>query len=84
MAWDRRDALLLALWRRDPCAVRSVWQACQEVQDCKLLAEVLKVALMVGNFLNAGNKNGAAAGFQIDALLKLRDVKSTRSRWMGY
>lgn len=55
-------------------------QACQEVQDCTLLAEILKVSLLVGNFLNAGNRNGAAAGFQIDALLKLKDVKSTRSR----
>jgi hypothetical protein len=34
-----------------------------------------------GNFLNAGNRDGAAAGFQIDALLKLKDVRSTRARW---
>jgi hypothetical protein len=57
-----------------------VLQACQEVTDCTLLAEILKMALMVGSFLNAGNKNGTAVGFQIDALLKLKDVKSTRSR----
>ena len=36
--------------------------------------------LTAGNFLNAGNRDGAAAGFQIDALLKLKDVRSTRAR----
>lgn len=30
--------------------------------------------------MSAGNHNGAAAGFQIDALLKLKEVKSTRAR----
>ncbi|GAB4820268.1 hypothetical protein N2152v2_007314 [Parachlorella kessleri] len=54
-------------------------QACQEVRECSQLTEVLRVALAVGNFLNAGNSNGCAAGFQVDSLLKLKDVKSTRS-----
>jgi len=33
-----------------------------------------------GNFLNAGNRDGTAAGFQIDALAKLKDVRSSRAR----
>lgn len=33
-----------------------------------------------GNFLNAGNRNLAATGFQIETLVKLKDVRSTRAR----
>lgn len=36
--------------------------------------------LPAGSFLNAGNKDGAASGFQVDALLRLKDVRSTRAR----
>lgn len=32
------------------------------------------------NFLSAGNQKGGAPGFQIDALLKLKDVRSSRAR----
>lgn len=59
-------------------------QACEEVQGCQLLVAILKTALLVGNFLNAGNaRTGDALGFQIDALLKLKDVRSTRARWVA-
>jgi hypothetical protein len=59
-------------------------QACEEVDACDLLRIFLKVALLAGNFLNAGSRaTGAAAGFQIDSLLKLREVKSSKSRWAG-
>ena len=34
-----------------------------------------------GNFLNAGNRNLAATGFQIETLVKLKDVRSTRARY---
>ena len=39
--------------------------------------------LPTGSFLNAGNKDGAASGFQVDALLRLKDVRSTRARCVG-
>ncbi|KAI3430710.1 hypothetical protein D9Q98_005298 [Chlorella vulgaris] len=54
--------------------------ACQEVQQCEVLRTVLKVALLAANFLNAGNPSGTAAGFQLDALPRLKDVRSTRAR----
>lgn len=51
-----------------------------QVRSCALLPTVLKVSLAVGNFLNTGNRNGAAAGFKLDALLKFKDVRSTGGR----
>lgn len=36
--------------------------------------------LAVGNFLNAGSFNGAAQGFQLEVLLKLKEVRSRRSK----
>lgn len=53
--------------------------ACREVRDSPLLRTILKTSLLIGNFLNAGNRNGSAAGFHINDLLKLRDVRSTRA-----
>ncbi|KAK9814344.1 hypothetical protein WJX72_004222 [[Myrmecia] bisecta] len=60
--------------------VDTLMAACDEVRTNKLLPTVLKIALAVGNFLNAGNRNGAAAGFQIETLLKLKEVRSTSTR----
>lgn len=61
-------------------AAGSVTAACTEVRESSLLRSILKTALSIGNFLNAGNRAGSAAGFQVDTLLKLRDIKSTTSR----
>ncbi len=61
-------------------AAGSVTSACTEVRDSSLLRSILKTALTIGNFLNAGNRAGSAAAFQVDTLLKLRDIKSTTSR----
>ena len=38
------------------------------------------VALAAGNALNAGTARGDAAGFTLDSLHKLSDVRSTLSR----
>lgn len=62
-------------------AAISVITACTEIRDSALLQSALKTALAIANFLNVGNLNGAAvAGFQVEGLLKLRDIKSKRSR----
>ena len=51
--------------------------ACREVDACQpLLSTILNSAMLVGSFLNAG----AVGGFQIDALLKLKDVRSSRPK----
>ena len=52
--------------------------ACSEVRANALLPAVLKTALDVGNYLNAGHRVGAAAGFAIESLLKLKAVRSSK------
>ena len=50
----------------------------QEVCNNQLLHLILKIIHLIGNFMSAGN--GGAIGFQLDTLLKLKDVKSTRNK----
>lgn len=57
--------------------IQTISAACAEVRGCVLLPAVLKTALDVGNYLNAGHRAGAAAGFQIESLLKLKAVRSS-------
>ena len=57
--------------------------ACLEVRTSRLLLLVLKISLIVGNFLNSGAQQGSAVGFHLDTLLKLKDVKSTKSKKMS-
>ena len=52
--------------------------ACAETRNNRLLPCVLKTCLDVGNYLNAGHRAGAAAGFQIESLLKLKAVRSSK------
>ena len=61
--------------RGDAATLRA---ACGEVRGCALLPGLLMTCLAVGNFLNSGNRAGAAAGFQIESLLKLRAVRSPK------
>ena len=50
------------------------------MRNSDLLLLILKISLIVGNFLNAGAHQGSAVGFHLDTLLKLRDVKSTKDK----
>ncbi len=52
----------------------------QEVRNSDLLLLILKISLIVGNFLNSGAAQGSAVGFHLDTLLKLKDVRSTRNK----
>ncbi|KAG1652410.1 hypothetical protein FOA52_012192 [Chlamydomonas sp. UWO 241] len=54
--------------------------ACAEVCGNPLLHLILKIALIIGNFLNAGAPQGSAIGFQLDTLLKLKDVRATNNK----
>lgn len=50
--------------------------ACREVKASDRLQSFLAVALMTGNFLNAGTNKGAARGVRIESLLKFNDTRS--------
>ena len=49
--------------------------ACAELRDCPPFMKLLQAVLELGNHLNQGTQRGAAAGFRLDTLLKLADVK---------
>ena len=49
--------------------------ACAELRECSPFSKLLQAVLELGNYLNAGTQRGAAAGFKLDTLLKLADVK---------
>lgn len=51
--------------------------ACRQLSACQDLTHLLAAVLELGNHLNAGTHRGAAAGFRLDTLLKLADVKGT-------
>ncbi|XP_041845585.1 protein diaphanous homolog 1-like isoform X2 [Melanotaenia boesemani] len=56
--------------------VVSVTAACEELQKSETFSKLLQIILLVGNYMNAGSRNGMAFGFTISYLCKLRDTKS--------
>ncbi|XWS51036.1 hypothetical protein CRYUN_Cryun12cG0141800 [Craigia yunnanensis] len=51
--------------------------ACKELRSRGLLLKLLEAILKAGNRMNAGTARGNALGFNLSALQKLSDVKST-------
>lgn len=49
--------------------------ACSELRESEPFSKMLQAVLELGNYLNAGTQRGSAAGFKLDTLLKLADVK---------
>uniref|UniRef100_A0A8D3E3D8 Diaphanous related formin 1 n=1 Tax=Scophthalmus maximus TaxID=52904 RepID=A0A8D3E3D8_SCOMX len=56
--------------------VVSVTAACEELRQSQNFSTLLQIILLVGNYMNAGSRNGKAFGFSISYLCKLRDTKS--------
>ncbi|XP_007565854.1 protein diaphanous homolog 1 isoform X1 [Poecilia formosa] len=56
--------------------VVAVTAACEELRNSNTFAKLLQIILLVGNYMNSGSRNGAAFGFSISYLCKLRDTKS--------
>ncbi|XP_021506906.1 protein diaphanous homolog 1 isoform X1 [Meriones unguiculatus] len=54
----------------------SVTAACEELRKSESFSSLLEITLLVGNYMNAGSRNGGAFGFNISFLCKLRDTKS--------
>lgn len=57
--------------------------ACGELSECDDFIKVLEATLAVGNHLNQQGRNGGAAGFKLDTLLRLVDVKVGRHPTVG-
>lgn len=50
---------------------------CKELRNCGIFFKLLEAILKAGNRMNAGTSRGNAQGFNLAALRKLSDVKST-------
>ncbi|KAG7517368.1 diaphanous-like 1 isoform X1 [Solea senegalensis] len=57
--------------------VVSVTAACEELRGSQNFSTLLQIILLLGNYMNAGSRNGKAFGFSISYLCKLRDTKSS-------
>ena len=60
--------------------VEAVTAALKSVKGSESFSQLLKIVLAVGNYMNGGSFRGGAAGFKLDALNKLVDVRSTTQK----
>ena len=60
--------------------VESVSTALQDLNSSTQFAELLKLVLALGNYMNGGSSRGGAAGFKLDTLNKLDAVKSPQQK----
>ncbi|WAQ98975.1 FHDC1-like protein [Mya arenaria] len=61
-------------------AIDCVIEAAKDIKENKNLHELLYLVLLSGNFLNAGNYAGDAAGFKLSSLLKLTEIRANKPR----
>ncbi|RKP25439.1 hypothetical protein SYNPS1DRAFT_22598 [Syncephalis pseudoplumigaleata] len=54
-----------------------------ELRRSKRFARILELILAIGNYLNGSSFRGGAYGFQLDALLMLKEVKSKGGNELG-
>ena len=57
-----------------PQTIELASNACTELHGSKEFAQVLAFVLSIGNYLNAGTKQGGAYGFQLGSLEKVSYV----------
>ena len=56
--------------------INLVKRAGDDLKNSKTMVKLLEGILAVGNHLNVGSRRGSAAGFRLEVLLKLADVKA--------
>ena len=59
--------------------LQTLVRSAEEISTSTKFKDLLKTVLAIGNYMNAGGFRGEAYGFQIDALVKLRDTRSNVS-----
>ena len=60
--------------------IQSWVDAKEMLKNNEFLAQIVKMTLNVGLFLNSSSVNANATGFELRTLLKLFDVKSTHNK----
>ncbi|KAK3443103.1 hypothetical protein EUGRSUZ_B03375 [Eucalyptus grandis] len=61
-------------------SIRTLELACEELRTRGLFVKLLEAILKAGNRMNAGTSRGNAQAFNLNALRKLSDVKSTNGK----
>ncbi|XP_018427343.1 PREDICTED: protein diaphanous homolog 3-like [Nanorana parkeri] len=56
--------------------IMAVSEACEEIKKSRSFAKLLEIVLLIGNYMNAGSRNGQTYGFNLSSLCKLKDTKS--------
>ncbi|XP_037867872.2 inverted formin-2 [Bombyx mori] len=59
-------------------AINAILVAGDDLMSSRALQEVLYIALIAGNFLNAGGYAGGAAGVKLSSLQKLQDIRANK------
>jgi hypothetical protein len=62
-------------------SIRVVERACDEVRSSRKLREIFAMILTLVNEINTGGNGNEAAGFTLDALLKLNEVGFCFQHW---
>ncbi|XP_071088604.1 FH2 domain-containing protein 1-like [Haliotis cracherodii] len=61
-------------------SVEAIIAAAKEIKESRSLRELIYLVLIAGNYLNAGNYAGNAAGFKLSSLLKLTEIRANKPR----
>lgn len=56
--------------------IMAVSEACEEIKKSRSFAKLLEIVLLIGNYMNAGSRNGQTFGFNLSSLCKMKDTKS--------
>jgi len=56
--------------------IKALKKACDQLKNSKKFAKVLQVVLALGNYINGGTFRGGFAGFKLDSLLMMQDMRS--------
>ncbi|KAK3100755.1 hypothetical protein FSP39_024772 [Pinctada imbricata] len=61
-------------------SIDAVIETAKDIKENKELHELLYLVLLAGNYLNAGNYAGDAAGFKLSSLIKLTETRANKPR----
>ncbi|WWC85530.1 uncharacterized protein L201_000394 [Kwoniella dendrophila CBS 6074] len=75
MVFMRRFEMMLSETMPDLMILKNVTK---ELKESERLRDVLKVVLALGNKLNGGSFRGNAAGFQLEALAKMKETRTAK------
>ena len=80
----QRRAQVLMVIKSSPALINEIEEsivvfrnAVRQIKTSKCFSNVVDLTLIIGNFMNYGTRLGNAAGFKINALLRLKDTRAS-------